>query len=176
MPHKISKRTITDEKRLPHSPSLSRSGKPVQWFLRMTANKFQPARRRPVLYALFSRRRTFLYARTSPSPAQLTNRGEVQPGGGVNEKIEGFFDICGTIGLTGETWSLDPSPTCANHKFHSTPCAPSINGWRSLPESQPTGARIPKLQRDGQQTAEELALGLHEFSAVGDTRRRSQSQ
>src|SRR5688572_20546715 len=59
--------------------------------------------------------------------------------------------------VNGGTWSLDPpSPTCANHKFRSTPCAPSINGWRSLPESAPTVAWIPKLQRDGQQTAERI--------------------
>jgi len=35
--------------------------------------------------------------------------GEVQPIGGVNEKIEGFFDVCSTRGLTGEQGVLIPT-------------------------------------------------------------------
>ncbi|NIP56927.1 MAG: hypothetical protein GWN99_09330, partial [Gemmatimonadetes bacterium] len=35
--------------------------------------------------------------------------GEVQPIGGVNEKIEGFFDICAGRGLTGEQGVLIPA-------------------------------------------------------------------
>ena len=39
----------------------------------------------------------------------LNQRGEAQPIGGVNEKIEGFFDICRKRGLTGEQGVLIPS-------------------------------------------------------------------
>jgi lon-related putative ATP-dependent protease len=35
--------------------------------------------------------------------------GQVQPIGGVNEKIEGFFDVCRTRGLTGEQGVLIPA-------------------------------------------------------------------
>lgn len=35
--------------------------------------------------------------------------GQIQPIGGVNEKIEGFFDICNQRGLTGEQGVLIPS-------------------------------------------------------------------
>ena len=35
--------------------------------------------------------------------------GEVQPIGGVNEKIEGFFDLCRTRGLSGEQGVLIPA-------------------------------------------------------------------
>jgi ATP-dependent Lon protease len=35
--------------------------------------------------------------------------GEVQPIGGVNEKIEGFFDVCSKKGLTGTQGVLIPS-------------------------------------------------------------------
>lgn len=36
--------------------------------------------------------------------------GVVQPVGGINEKIEGFFDICAARGLTGEQGVLIPRP------------------------------------------------------------------
>ncbi len=36
--------------------------------------------------------------------------GRVQPIGGVNEKIEGFFDICNARGLTGEQGVVIPQP------------------------------------------------------------------
>jgi lon-related putative ATP-dependent protease len=35
--------------------------------------------------------------------------GQVQPIGGVNEKVEGFFDICKTRGLTGEQGVIIPA-------------------------------------------------------------------
>ena len=35
--------------------------------------------------------------------------GQVQPIGGVNEKIEGFFDVCQTRGLTGDQGVLIPA-------------------------------------------------------------------
>jgi len=31
----------------------------------------------------------------------VNQRGEIQPVGGINEKIEGFFDVCRARGLTG---------------------------------------------------------------------------
>ena len=36
--------------------------------------------------------------------------GEVQAIGGVNEKIEGFFDLCRARGLTGDQGVLIPRP------------------------------------------------------------------
>ncbi|WP_250277736.1 Lon protease family protein [[Clostridium] colinum] len=38
----------------------------------------------------------------------VNQMGEIQPIGGVNEKIEGFFDICNRRGLTGEQGVLIP--------------------------------------------------------------------
>lgn len=40
--------------------------------------------------------------------------GVVQPVGGINEKIEGFFDICAARGLTGEQGVLIPSANVAH--------------------------------------------------------------
>jgi Lon-like ATP-dependent protease len=38
----------------------------------------------------------------------VNQKGEIQPIGGVNEKIEGYFDLCGLKGLTGEQGVLMP--------------------------------------------------------------------
>jgi ATP-dependent Lon protease len=39
----------------------------------------------------------------------VNQKGEVQPIGGVNEKIEGFFDVCKAKGLTGKQGVMIPS-------------------------------------------------------------------
>ena len=39
----------------------------------------------------------------------VNQHGEVQAIGGVNEKIEGFFDICNVKGLTGEQGVIIPA-------------------------------------------------------------------
>jgi predicted ATP-dependent protease len=39
----------------------------------------------------------------------VNQHGQVQPIGGVNEKIEGFFDVCAASGLTGEEGVLIPA-------------------------------------------------------------------
>lgn len=44
----------------------------------------------------------------------VNQKGEVQVVGGVNEKIEGFFDICQLKGLTGEQGVLIPSGNIPN--------------------------------------------------------------
>jgi ATP-dependent Lon protease len=40
----------------------------------------------------------------------VNQAGEIQPIGGVNEKIEGFFDVCRARGLTGTQGVLIPEP------------------------------------------------------------------
>ncbi len=40
----------------------------------------------------------------------LNQQGEIQPIGGVNEKIEGFFDVCQAKGLTGTPGRAHPPP------------------------------------------------------------------
>lgn len=39
----------------------------------------------------------------------VNQHGRVQPIGGVNEKIEGFFDVCNSIGLTGRQGVIIPA-------------------------------------------------------------------
>jgi len=38
----------------------------------------------------------------------INQHGQVQPIGGINEKIEGFFDVCKARGLTGEQGVIIP--------------------------------------------------------------------
>ena len=44
----------------------------------------------------------------------VDQRGAIQPIGGANEKIEGFFDICNATGLTGEQGVMIPSRNIDN--------------------------------------------------------------
>jgi ATP-dependent Lon protease len=44
----------------------------------------------------------------------LNQKGEIQPIGGVNEKIEGFFDVCRAKGLTGTQGVIIPSQNVQN--------------------------------------------------------------
>lgn len=49
----------------------------------------------------------------------VNQNGEVQAIGGVNEKIEGFFDICAARGLTGEQGVLIPASNMDNLMLRS---------------------------------------------------------
>jgi predicted ATP-dependent protease len=44
----------------------------------------------------------------------MDQRGRVQPVGGTNEKIEGFFDVCRLTGLTGEQGVVLPAANLQN--------------------------------------------------------------
>jgi len=44
----------------------------------------------------------------------INQKGEIQPIGGVNEKIEGFFHVCKVIGLTGTQGVMIPAQNLAN--------------------------------------------------------------
>jgi predicted ATP-dependent protease len=44
----------------------------------------------------------------------VNQKGEIQAVGGINEKIEGFFDVCRMVGLSGEQGVLIPASNQAN--------------------------------------------------------------
>jgi lon-related putative ATP-dependent protease len=44
----------------------------------------------------------------------LNQQGEVQAIGGVNQKVEGFFDVCNTAGLTGDQGVIIPESNVQN--------------------------------------------------------------
>ncbi len=87
----------------------------------------------------------------------VSQRGEIQPIGGVNYKIKGFFDICKAKGLTGEQGVMIPHKNIRNlmldqevvdavaeGKFHIWPVTTVEEGLSIL-----TGIDAGKLQEDG---------------------------
>jgi predicted ATP-dependent protease len=65
------------------------------------------------LYALLSAIGDIPIKQSFSVTGSVNQHGKVQPIGGVNEKIEGYFDICKERGLTGEQGVLIPQ---ANEK------------------------------------------------------------
>jgi lon-related putative ATP-dependent protease len=60
------------------------------------------------LYSLLSALAEVPIRQSFAVTGSVNQHGEVQPIGGVNEKIEGFFDLCARRGLTGEQGVLIP--------------------------------------------------------------------
>jgi predicted ATP-dependent protease len=66
------------------------------------------------LYALLSAISGIPLTQSIAVTGSVSQMGEVQPSGGVNEKIEGFFDICATRGLTGGQGVMIPAANVVN--------------------------------------------------------------
>lgn len=58
----------------------------------------------------------------------VNQHGQVQPIGGANEKIEGFFDICQQRGLTGDQGVLIPAANVKNLMLHRRVIEAVTNG------------------------------------------------
>jgi len=87
----------------------------------------------------------------------INQKGEIQPIGAVNEKIEGFFDVCRAKGLTGTQGVIIPCQNIQNlmlrrdvveavaqGRFHIYPVKSVDEGIEIL-----TGVEAGKLQQDG---------------------------
>ncbi len=87
----------------------------------------------------------------------LNQKGEIQPIGGVNEKIEGFFDVCKAKGLTGAQGVIIPHQNIQNlmlrndvieavkqGQFHIYPVKTIDEGIEIL-----TGIKAGKRKADG---------------------------
>lgn len=61
------------------------------------------------LYALLSSLSGIPIRQGIAVTGSVNQKGEIQPIGGVNEKIEGFFDLCNRKGLTGEQGVMIPA-------------------------------------------------------------------
>jgi len=66
------------------------------------------------LYALLSALSGLPIKQNIAVTGSVNQKGDVQPIGGVNEKIEGFFEICKAKGLTGEQGVLIPESNVQN--------------------------------------------------------------
>lgn len=60
------------------------------------------------LYALLSCLSDLPIRQDIAVTGSVNQRGEIQPIGGVNQKIEGFYEVCKAIGLTGEQGVMIP--------------------------------------------------------------------
>ena len=109
------------------------------------------------LYAILSSLSEFPINQGIAVTGSVNQLGEVQPIGGVNEKIEGFFSICQAKGLTGEQGVLIPKTNVKNlmlnekvidavkaGKFHIFPVATVDEGIEIL-----TGKKAGKRQKSG---------------------------
>jgi len=109
------------------------------------------------LYAILSALSGTIIKQAIAVTGSVNQKGEVQAIGGVNEKIEGFFEVCKAKGLTGEQGVLIPESNVQNlmlkeevveavraRKFHIYPVKTIDQGIEIL-----TGAKAGARQPDG---------------------------
>jgi lon-related putative ATP-dependent protease len=109
------------------------------------------------LYAILSALSGIPLTQSFAVTGSVNQKGEVQAIGGVNEKIEGFFEVCKAKGFTGKQGVLIPASNVQNlmlkeevveaaqkGKFHIYPIQTINQGMEVL-----TGERAGKRQPDG---------------------------
>ena len=109
------------------------------------------------LYAIFSRLADVLIKQSRAVTGSVNQNGEVQAIGGVNEKIEGFFEVCKARGLTGDQGVLIPKSNVqhlilkdevvevvSKGSFHIYPISMIDEGIEVL-----TGVKVGKKLPDG---------------------------
>jgi ATP-dependent Lon protease len=138
------------------------------------------------LYALLSRLSNITLRQDIAVTGSVNQWGEVQAIGGVNEKIEGFFDVCRVKGLTGKQGVMVPEANVRNlilrpdvieavreGRFHVYPIRTIDEGIQLL-----TGVRAGTPEESGtvngsvNRRLSELAAGLKAFAAGSETGER----
>ena len=66
------------------------------------------------LYAIISSISEIPIKQNIAVTGSISQKGEIQPIGGINEKIEGFFDVCKSKGLTGDQGVMMPIQNIKN--------------------------------------------------------------
>lgn len=134
------------------------------------------------LYALLSRLAEVPVRQDLAVTGSVNQWGEIQAIGGVNEKIEGFFDICRIQGLTGQQGVLIPAANVRNlvlrhdviaaverGQFHIYPVRTVDEGIEIL-----TGVRAGTPDEEGtinglvSRRLRDLATGLKAFAVSGE--------
>ncbi|MBI2867848.1 MAG: AAA family ATPase [Chloroflexi bacterium] len=134
------------------------------------------------LYALLSRLADMPVKQSLAVTGSVDQKGRVQAIGGVNQKIEGFFDVCRVKGLSGDQGVLIPASNAAhlmlredlvdavtNGKFHIYAVSTIDEGMELL-----TGMKMGQPRDDGsyeegtigflvQKQLQDLAKGLREY-------------
>jgi len=109
------------------------------------------------LYALLSAIADVPIKQNLAVTGSVNQKGEVQAIGGVNEKIEGFYEVCKVLGLTGEQGVIIPESNVKNlmlkeevvdavrnKKFHIYPVKTIDEGIEIL-----TGFKAGEIKTDG---------------------------
>ena len=109
------------------------------------------------LYAILSSLSSTPINQSLAVTGSVNQKGEIQPIGGVSEKIEGFFDICNNRGLTSKQGVIIPYQNVVNltlkdevieavknEKFHIYPISTVDEGIEIL-----TGIKAGKILKDG---------------------------
>ncbi len=123
------------------------------------------------LYALLSAMADVPIKQSFAVTGSVNQRGQVQAIGGVNEKIEGFFDICQARGLTGEQGVLIPAANVKNlmlrhevvaavaeGQFHVYPVTTIDEGIELL-----TGMEAGTLGEDGRYPSETINRRVSDY-------------
>jgi lon-related putative ATP-dependent protease len=140
------------------------------------------------LYALLSRLADIPIKQGIAVTGSVNQKGEVQAIGGINEKIEGYFEICKAAGLNGKQGVMVPASNVKNlmlkeqvtravrnGKFHIYPVSTIDEGIEVL-----TGSKAGKRRKDGsfepgsindrvQKQLKSMADKLREFSKTEET-------
>jgi len=116
----------------------------------------------------------------------VNQHGDVQPIGGVNQKIEGFFDVCKAKGLTGSQGVMIPVQNIKNlmlrqdvvdavrerrfHLYAVKSIQEGIEILTGVPAGIKTGGAYPEgsINCRVEQRLKEFAEGLRKSSAAGD--------
>ena len=134
------------------------------------------------LYALLSRLANVPLRQDIAVTGSVNQWGEVQAIGGVNEKIEGFYDVCRIVGLTGKQGALVPAANVrhlvlrkdvvqavADGRFHIYPVHTIDEGLSILAgvlADAPEGGAVP-INEAVSRRLKELAIGLKDFVGGG---------
>jgi ATP-dependent Lon protease len=125
------------------------------------------------LYALLSRLSNIPLRQELAVTGSVNQWGEIQAIGGVNEKIEGFYDVCRVVGMTGTQGVLIPESNVrhivlredvieavAEGKFHVYPVR-TIDEGLAILTGHGTADQVNEAVRN---RLRELAAGLREFA------------
>lgn len=109
------------------------------------------------LYALLSELSGLPIRQDLAITGSVNQKGEVQAIGGVNEKVEGYFEVCKRLGITGTQGCMVPASNVKNlmlkdevveaikaGKFHIYPIGTIDQGIEML-----TGVKAGKRRKDG---------------------------
>ena len=106
------------------------------------------------LYALVSALADAPIKQSLAVTGSVNQHGEIQPIGGVNEKIEGFFDACRTRGLTGSQGVVIPASNVKHLMLRPDVCAAvaagefSVHAVETVADGIELLMGIPAGQRD----------------------------